>query len=257
MRLHEILVESSEEDRAILSLADSIDKHISSLGAPEHESNYYDDDEDPDDTETDELTDIGTIGQLFNTPLSILNPVHIYIQSDYGIRLRKKKLTGSIKAPSQARVDGLWIPYSKSLILNKDNIGLPKLKSVIVHELRHALDDFKSDFEANTVGGSYSVPRKKQHRKDNYTAYLAEPAEINARFAEVLSLVTDKIERRFHKSTIDRDAALEYFAKILDHKKIAELFPEKEKSKDYKRLYKRAVDFIDKELAYQNSKLQK
>jgi len=40
------------------------------------------------------------------------------------------------------------------------------------------------------------------------------------------------------------------FNKLMKHYSISELFPEKDQSKDYKRLIKRGVDFIDKEIAF-------
>jgi hypothetical protein len=40
--------------------------------------------------------------------------------------------------------------------------------------------------------------------------------------------------------------------RLLSAYDISTLFPEREKSKDYKRLIKRAVDFIQKEISYVN-----
>lgn len=263
MRLQELfLVETTEEDRAIVSLASAINSHIQKYEGEDAGGDFYDGDEeeDPDDTETDESTVVGSIGELFDTPLSVLNSINIILQSDYGIRLRKKKENAErgVKSPVSETIMGMWYPSSRAIVLNKDYIGYNNLRTVISHELRHALDDFKSDFKANKTGGSYSIPRKKEHRKDTNdpyygnVRYLAEPAEINARFLQVLDVMVRAIKNYAPKLGPDggRDRIIKHFHKLLADERIAELFPEKEKSKDYKRLMKRGVDFIDKEIAY-------
>ena len=130
----------------------------------------------------------------------------------------------------------------------------------MAHELRHALDDYKSEKKAS-VSNSYSTPKKKEYRKeynDPYygnISYLAEPAEINARFLQVLDQLTTTIRQSVKLYPNDpKPAIMKEFKNILAYYHISDLFPEKELSKDYKRLMKRAMDYIEKELAYLQNK---
>jgi hypothetical protein len=271
MRLQELfLVETTEEDRAILSLSSAISNYINSNFDNDYsdEKSYdddYDDENGFDIGGDDDLPEIvGSIGQLFDTPLAVMNPIKIELQTDYGIRQRRKKDTDAriIKKPGEEDIMGLWYGGDRLLmVLNKDYLGTPKLKSVIVHELRHALDDFKSDFKANKLGGSYSIPKKKAYRKitndpiHGNTSYLAEPAEINARFLQALDKITDQIPAlaKYPQNQITIRAQ-RLLLRALESYQIAYLFPEKEKSKDYKQLLKRGMDYITKELAHIKSK---
>lgn len=269
MRLRELyLFESTEEDRAIISLANSIADYMTahedefypqSSGGDDYGS--YDDEYDDfsdigdDDEISDEPIVLGKIGDLFNTPLTILEPVTLEIQTPDGlIERRKKEEGGDLFGMADAPV-GLWYEHNATLVINSDLIGKTRLQSTIAHELRHALDDYKSDFKIGS--GRYLTPKKKEHRKatnDPYVgnvAYLAQPSEINARFVQVLNSLVPTINRLAKQDPARaRDAIFRALERSMEANKISLLFPEKEKSKDYKRLMKRAVDFIDKELAH-------
>jgi hypothetical protein len=271
MRLVELFLrETTEEDRAILSLSSAISKYIQQFetiddnGGDDWRNKDYDelenDDYDVDEIEDDKPIKLGKIGELFNTPLEGLNHINLELQSDYGIRLRMKKEGGrEIKRPEDEMIYGLWYGNSDTVVLNKDFIGSNALKTVVSHELRHALDDVKSDYKANKPGGRYSIPKKKEHRKnDPYQpnlSYIAEPAEINARFVEVLHLLVPVIQRAAKLPNVNvRDQAMSEFKRFLKAKSIEKLFPEGTASRDYKRLLKRGVDFIDKEIAHVTGK---
>jgi len=144
----------------------------------------------------------------------------------------------------------VWDGKNDVIILNKEYLTSNVMKSTITHELRHALDDYKSNFKANKSNSRYVIPKKKIHRNSNLE-YLAEPAEINARFLQVLHYMIPVINRSV-KLPADQGNKLinNAFKKALGFYRILELFPEKEKSKDYKRLIKRGIDFIKKELDY-------
>jgi hypothetical protein len=264
MRLQELfLIETTEEDRAIVSVASALNSYIQKYEGEDAGGDFYDGDEDPDDTIHDEMKVIGSIKELVgDSPIPEFNGINIILQSDYGIRLRKKKEAEARGVtPPSTSIMGMWYPASRAIILNKDYIGYNTLRTVISHELRHALDDIKSDFEANKSGGRYSIPRKKSHRRETNDPYfgnlryLAEPAEINARFLQVLDRMVKVIKNFATKLTPEQSRAkiMNQFHEIMKDERISELFPEKEKSRDYKRLMKRGVDFIDKEIAYVRS----
>ena len=159
---------------------------------------------------------------------------------------------------SKGEVLGIWYNHNSSIILNKDYLTSNKMKTSIVHELRHALDDYKSNFEANKRDGRYSIPKKKEHRvkkhRDDDTPYIAQPAEINARFAQVLHGMVEPIRRAVKLDPEDANKLiLGNLNKLLSSHRIIELFPEGLQSKDYKRLIKRAVAFIEKEVEHAKS----
>jgi hypothetical protein len=158
---------------------------------------------------------------------------------------------------------GVWDPNTDTIWINSERLSDLRLKVIrlISHELRHALDDMKSDYRASE-SDRYDTPKNPAYRnikKDPYygnLSYLAKPSEINARFVEVLTLLSRTIARDFIQTGTRglRDKAISDLYRFLETKKILNLFPEKEKSADYKRLLKRAVDFIDKEIAYLGSR---
>lgn len=250
MRLVELFLnETTEEDRALISLAEPIYRYL---------QKYADQDLDYDNE--DELIYVGKIGQLFDTPVEALNNIKIEVQSDIGLLERinnRGALSG--KKPIFEAPAGVWFADSNSIVFNADYLSYDYMKSTIAHELRHALDDVKSEYRVSS-SSRYSTPKKKSFRnvtKDPHMgdlSYLAQPAEINARFVQVLDDLVGKIKRA---SVLPFDEARAKLHKQLkfnfDKHNITHLFPEKEKSRDYKRLMKRAVDFIDKELRHLQS----
>jgi hypothetical protein len=269
MRDFEIITETTEEDRAIISLGTAIYGRLKHFEDQEpdtddvYNSDYddYDPDADIDDEPKpdDELIVVGKVGELFDTPLGALNGITIELQSTYGINERMRKDEGSdvTTDPKTGVIMGLWYPVTSTMVLNKDYLGSNALRSTVAHELRHALDDYKSDFRAN-ASTKYRTPKNPDYRevtKDPVLGdvnYLAEPAEINARLVQVLVDMTSVISRAAKLEPKDADALIDkYLKQSMKNHKITSLFPEKEKSKDYKRIMKRVADFIDKELTYQ------
>ena len=239
MRLYELfLIETTEEDRALISLASAITEYLLQY---RHISK-------------DHLTDIGTIGELFKTPLEILNPITIEIASQDSIRRRlEQESPDDIKSDSENQVAGLWYSDSKTIVLDSGNIGTNIMSSIVTHELRHALDDFKSAFKA-TASTSYTRPKQAIHRKSPDDLYMAQPLEINARFLQALNSIVDVINMSRKKGLTKeqtKDSALFELERAFLHYEIEDYFPDKQRSKDYKRLVKRGVDFVDKEIAHQ------
>ncbi len=263
MRLQE-LFETTEEDRGLISLASAIADYLKTVevdseeNAPEYSDDEYDSDFDDERGERDEPIILGKIGDLFDTPFEVLNKVTLELQSGHGLKVRDGRVNDG---PNGSVIKGMWDGNNGTLVLNKDYIGTKSIKSTIAHELRHGLDDYKSGGEAFKTGGRYVTPKKKEHRKptnDPYfgnVAYLAEPAEINARFVQVLNDLVPIIQRSVKLPGNNGKASIESgLKKAFEDNRIADLFPEKAKSKDYQRLVKRAYDFINKELAHVQSK---
>lgn len=254
MRYSEIITETTEEDRALISLSRPIFSRIQDFSVIPLEKG--------------KVFNVGKIGDLFDTPINILDPVLISIWTNEDIiedYVDEDKQSEYLSDDAKRHVYGLWDANLNTIILNYDYIASNSIKSVITHELRHALDDYKSEFRANR-SKKYSTPKNKMHRRDygddpyvdpalKARPYLARPAEINARFAEVLHGITSQVQHAGKKVDPSglRDRVIWSLDKLMDQRHIKELFPEKEKSRAYKRLMKRAVDFVDKEIAYYKS----
>jgi hypothetical protein len=240
MRLQE-LFETTEEDRALVSLSSSIYAKLQDYFVTEPD--YTD--------EEQEIVSLGKIGDLFDTPIEILNNVSLELQGGEPFIERSKESNGK---KHEGIVLAMWDDPTKTIVLNLDYLDADRMRTTITHELRHALDEYKSrSFPGNAK--RYFTPKKKEHRKeDPYSTaqYRAQPAEINARFIEVLDLLSTSIIPRALKLSPDqsRPKIMHDLNHLLLKYEIADLFPERTQSPDYKRLIKRAVDFIDKEMAY-------
>jgi hypothetical protein len=241
MRLVELFLnETTEEDRAIISLADVVYRHV----------RKYEDYIDPKSTEP---LNVGKIGDFADTPLDGMEDINIELQEPEALGIRVAKYNN--EEYEGKNPGGVWINTGPTIALNVDKLSSERIKSIIVHELRHALDDLKSSGKAN-ASTRYRLPKKKEHRKkDPYSPhnypYLAEPAEINGRFSQVLDGLVEFISKNSNLPADQlRQKAYKSLKRFFIMYRIALLFPEKEKSRDYKRLVKRAVDMINKEVKY-------
>jgi len=255
VRLQE-LFETTEEDRALISLSSTIYAQL---------KQYINVDQDYTD-EDQELISLGKIGDLFDTPISVLNNVSLELQGGQPFLRRAEAMSGEDELSFSGKIImGIWDEKTSTIVLNLDYLDSDRMRTSITHELRHALDEYKSgsfppspmNKDASKIN-RYSTPKKKEHRKeDPYSnvSYRAQPAEINARFTEVLDTLATRIIPRAIKSSPDqaRSTIMHDLNHLLTKYEIADLFPEKTQSRDYKRLLKRAVDFVDKELAHLNS----
>ncbi len=249
MRLQE-LFETTDEDRAIISLSSAVYKKLTQhIG-----------------TDKDSI-EIGKIGDLFDTPIVALNNVSLEIQGgDIFIRrLHAIPPEDVIGDKSKDSAVAFWDEDTDTAVFNRNYLDTERIKTTITHELRHALDSVKSNkFPGDAL--RYFTPKKKEHRtfyynkkgevdkKDvrNLIPYRAQPVEINARFAEVLHTLSDFVVKRYNTVAphLLKRQLIQDFKRLLNLYHIAYLFPEKTQSTDYKRLLKRGYDFIQKEMAH-------
>jgi len=240
MRIHELIVETAEEDRAIMSLADVIYNYL---------QQYADTELDYDETG---VIHIGRIGDLFDTPIPAIDRIRLAISTDEAIVDLARRLHG--KATSEDSHLGEWDPGEKAISLNADYLSTNRMRTIIAHELRHAMDDIKSSDRANQ-STRYSTARNPADQEDPDTAYRAQPAEINARFIEALHFVAPIIPKLANLDPAAfRTKMTAYLNRAFEVKQIADIYPEKTDNPHYKRLLQRAWDFINKELAHVKSK---
>lgn len=221
MKLHQIL-ETADDDRAIIALARAI-----WLKAVEAEREADD----------DASINMGTIGDFVETPLTDVHDIGVLIMDD---ALMDTIGTGV----------AFWDPDRDLIILRKSRIPDKRAQLDIAHELRHALDDMKSNYAATDSSRYSTAPAGKD-------PYLAQPAEINARFVEALNVLAAFMKRVVKENPLTaKQRALERLPELLQAKRITTVFPERDKSPQYKRLLRRAVDFINKEFAHLSPTMQ-
>lgn len=228
MKIFDLIVETTEHDSIMLKMAKAIHKIIQKY--------------DEDFTVYRQGKYLGKLETLTNiqkdTPLEILNPIHIELVNDKTIS----------RIGDSDSIRALWKPDNKTIYLNTEYITDPRMRRLISHEIRHALDDFLADFDA---GNRYITPKDKQFRyygkdpKKKFTHYQARPDEINARFTEVLDLMDDVIENAVKNKQSDIfQYLMNKFKKYLESKDITKYFPSGTQSTDYRRLYKRGIAYI-------------
>lgn len=145
------------------------------------------------------------------------------------LRSRMPKTQGLTKSAAAA-----YDPDTKTIIvprIDKD------LTSELVHELRHALDDVKSSGRF-LQGRKTTTPKSADNAR---TAYLSLPLEINARFSQAIhSIIKDlKGTNPSRKDIIDA-IRVEFFVQ-----NITPFFPKKLQDPDYRRLFSRALSYLE------------
>ena len=237
MRLQE-LFETTEEDRALISLSSAVyDRVKPYIG-----------------TDDDSLISLGKIGDMVDTPLQAVNDVSVELLGGDAFIERAKDPDEDAAMYEGKELLAFYEEDTRTVVLNSDFLDRQRMKTSITHELRHALDEIKSgSYPGNAK--RYFTPKKKEHRKDDpysTTQYRAQPAEINARFVEVLDILSKRIPKWYDSNQLDakdiKKKLSSDFNNLLVKFEIADLFPERTQSKDYKRLVKRAYDFMQKEI---------
>lgn len=146
------------------------------------------------------------------------------------LRTRMPKTQGLPRSAAAA-----YDPETKTIIvprIDKD------LTSELVHELRHALDDVKSSGRF-LQGRKTSTPRSTSN--DPRSAYLSLPLEINARFSQAIhSIIKDLKDTNPTRKDIIDAIRIEFFVQ-----NITPFFPKKMQDPAYRRLFSRALSYLE------------
>ena len=128
-------------------------------------------------------------------------------------------------------------PDTRTILVPKET---RQLESEIVHELRHALDDIKSS-------GKFLQSRKTTSPRFSTSAnsvYLSTPVEINARFTQAIhSIVKDLQGTSPSRAEIIQAIKVEFLVQ-----NITPFFPKKMADPDYRRLFTRALSYLESRL---------
>jgi hypothetical protein len=230
MKLQEIfLVETTEDDNNLIKSSAELFNII--MRYADYDSSFL------------SLVKLGKLGAIVKNPPEGLEDIRIVLMSNNRLAARAKSVS------AKRSVIGIWDPEIHALVLNSDRLTSPKIRTAITHELRHALDDIKSNYRAGK-SIRYSTPKNKEFRSNPEQSYDAEPTEINARFTELLHDIHDDIVRvsgRF-SPTVLRSKLIAFLPKYFDRHNLSFMFPEKDQSKDYRRLVNRAISYIDSQI---------
>lgn len=251
MRLNEFLIEAADMDKTIVQLATIINNDASANGGKLKSMKSY----------VAQLPD--HMKQMVGNALD-----NIKLKAYTGQTMFKKANPG-VKADREqsSKQQGMWQAFTTAdgdftgndgiLGINKDTLGTRAGTGYIAHELRHAFDDIQSR-GATIDSPGYINPRKKEHQQgDRYTQYIASPSEINARFLSALEQLTRGVPIAYKQPEEKIKAKmLSFLDWVFEKFEISKLFPEKEKSKDYKQLVKRAMLYIQQEMKEYEAKLE-
>lgn len=230
MRLQE-LFETYKDDKALITLSSLIYKKLQSYA----------------DIADDRITHLGKIGDIIDTSLPDLNSVNISIEGGSQFMHHMNDVDDPVTDYTGKDVYAFWDEDTHSIVINKDFVETNRMKTTVTHELRHALDQVRSNSYPHGAA-RYFTPKKKEHKVSE--PYRAQPAEINARFTEVLDILSKRIPKwcaKLDSSEIKKQLSTD-LKHLLVKFEIADLFPEKTKSADYRRLISRAYSFMQKEL---------
>lgn len=186
MRYSEFLIETYDEDQAIIKIADTAAKFLSNEFVTSESKKTY------------KLKDIPNINQeefdeiikrLIDS--SVVNMVKKIKKSPeiYGIVRYKKKFHISVQIPKFDESDFKFDSEKRKLYCPKLEISF---RRALVHELAHVLDALKSSY----------------HLKLSNKPYLEDPTEIAARVREGMSLISFAIDEMVEKSKLNNDENL-------------------------------------------------
>ncbi len=238
------LIETAGEDRSLVMISKIISEYLEdkkSYFRSKIKKSIYD----------TKFTSIGTIEKLINRTASIdAENILGNLPKNFGsIKLVMKELKDA-----DGPYEGLWEERYNTIYLNTIPLQLTpvdtyKIRTYMMHELRHALDSYKTKGTPDKYNNARDVPAQLSDQQEWFVRYQNSPSEINARYGQAIASIDSQLDRAFWKEGV-YDSKSIYALVLAKFKKyqIAYLFPEKTESKEFKRLVSRAVDYIQQRL---------
>jgi hypothetical protein len=167
----------------------------------------------------------------------MLNRVKVRLSNHYNDK-NTNTLGAYVTYDNGSRVIDLYLPRLKEVATEVGHRTPNMIRSTLVHEMQHALDDIKSE-------GKFDSPAMKKQNKtgdeeQQYRQYLKLPYEINARFTQAIldiALQYNKIEGPYRLQDLIKNAFSNHNLDVASRR-------------EYKHLMTRAYKFFD---AMQNS----
>lgn len=221
MLIRELLLETTNEDRALSSLTTAL-YQVTRRYAATHPNGGL----------------LGKIEDLVDTPLIALNTVSIRLLPN---KLFYAALDGSDTSAEGTGVMGFWDPSEETVVLNMEYVADPRWNKTIAHELRHALDDVKSGYNVADDSGYVNHPKGELHA----------PHEINARYMAGMHAALLKIQRMRNEGATEQDVRSKLPSIVghaLDANNITRVMPDRYNNPAYKRLASRAYQLLSTEV---------
>ena len=230
MKFHELL-ETTDEDRALVSLSSALYPKIIASAKDNPRG-----------------LNMGRIGDVVNTPLIALNDVEIRI-------LPRGAFHKSLGEPYQdgKSVRGFWDPEKNTVVLNMSLIDSPHLRKTITHELRHALDDYKSNHAASSSDRYNRAREVDMPGLRGDPEYASSPKEVNARYMAGMHMALLKIARLKREGQGIEDIGKQLpdvIKNSFEVNNVAAVYHEGVRSKNYRRLLSRAAQLLQTELSH-------
>lgn len=223
MRIQELILETTEEDRGISKLAAQLRKRVIAF--------------------VDAKPRGGIIGKLaeFVKGTTLESMAGVTLQVLPNSMLHKAFGDPEID-PKLGRIHGFWDPNRDRIVLNLRHVRALSLSKTIAHELRHALDDIKSDYRASDPDNRYG-----KHPEGS----LFQPDEINARYAESMHIAILKIGKLAREGWTRAELMAElpeiikfaFKANLITH-----VMPERYSDRAYRHLASRAYRLLSAEV---------
>lgn len=238
------LIETAGEDRSLVMISKIISEYLEdkkSYFRSKIKKSIYD----------NKYTSIGSIEKLiYRVSPSNSSNILSNLPDNFGsVKLSLKELKDT-----DGSYEGQWAPDYNTIYLHTDYIisnpvDTYKLRTYLMHELRHALDDHKKKGEPNKYVNARASNVDSIDKSEDFIKYQNSPSEINARYGQAIASIDSQLDSAFWKEGV-YDSKSIYALVLSKFKKyhIAYLFPEKTESKEYKRLVRRAVDYIQQRL---------
>lgn len=228
MLIREMLTETTDEDRALSSLAKTLFTVVTRFSSTNPKGGV-----------------VGRIGKIVDTPIVALNNIKIKVLPNVKFY---RELGEDLPPEGKAPASGFWDPNTDTIVLNMHYANSLRWHKTIVHELRHALDDVKSEYRASDKN------RYSQHRD----GYLHTPMEIHARYLAGVHMALQRLKRMYNAGDSKQQVLASLpgiINDVLDTNQITRVLPGRYKTPAYKRLASRAYQLLSTEVnhIYRNS----
>ena len=228
MLIREMLTETTDEDRALSSLAKTLFTVVTRFSSTNPKGGV-----------------VGRIGKIVDTPLVALSKIKIKVLPNTKFY---RELGEDLPPEGKAPASGFWDPNTDTIVLNMYYENSLRWHKTIVHEMRHALDDVKSEYRASDKN------RYSQHRD----GYLHTPMEIHARYLAGVHMALQRLKRMYNAGDSKQQVLASLpgiINDVLDANQITRVLPGRYNDPAYKRLASRAYQLLSTEVnhIYRNS----
>ena len=227
------ILESPKDERILQATAKALLQIV--RAEIKAEENRIDDLDDDDEYEESGEMHIGTVGELIkkhDVNKKVLGHLSNRLRKTKVVIVTSPKLTGESHGtytPGHNEL-AIYYPLYNSSLKPMNRIVPDKVESILVHELRHRLDDSYSR------GGAFVDAREpteedKKHRLGAHLPYFQEKTEINARLSEVQRMFSKWLAVQMKNGEVpDPVDVIEEINSLMKAKNLVDIFPSRDEA---------------------------